>query len=279
MIHLRVKLLPLFLVTFSAAAAASAAAQTPNVPPAKGFILHEERQVDRFVVQQWVSEVSPDVSASGFCECKTVVYEGTRRIVTLGAEAGITTVESSSWDIDGDGRVELVVTTHSGGAHCCQSTTIYSVAGVAKKILSVSTGNCPGELVDVDDDGVPEFRTCDDTFANAFCSFASSPMPTVVFAYDKASGAYAVATPRYLSPSQEQIAAAVSLAREAMGENPRDTEIHRCSALAPALSLIYGGRLNEGLALFRRLYNRPDAPHFEQMTMELVRKSALWIGQ
>jgi hypothetical protein len=45
------------------------------------------------------------------------------------------------------------------------------------------------------------------------------------------------------------------------------------------LSLIYGGRVDEGLALFRLVYRRPDAPQLEQKAMELVRKSPLWIGQ
>jgi hypothetical protein len=264
------------LVAFFATIPA-ATAQTLKAPPAKGFILHEQRQVDRFVVQQWVSEAEPEVSAAGFCDCITVVYEGNRRILSLGPGAGITRVESSDRDITGDGRAELVVARNSGGAHCCESTTIYSVDASPREILSVSTGNCPGQLVDLDKDGVPEFQTCDDTFANAFCSFVFSPMPTVVFAYDKTKGAYAVATPRYLNAPQE-VEASVAKARKAVQENPGDADILRCSALAPALSLIYGGRVNEGLALFRLLYERPDTPQLEQKAMELVRQSPLWIA-
>src|SRR5690348_5648466 len=123
--------LPRVLVAFSGLGVVAAAAQTPKVPPATGFILHEERHVDRFVVQQWVSEASPDVSASGLCECMTVVYEGDRQVLNLGHDEGITSVRSSGTDITGDGQAELVVTKHSGGAHCCESTTIYSVEGVA----------------------------------------------------------------------------------------------------------------------------------------------------
>jgi hypothetical protein len=139
-----------FVVTFSVAAIASAAAQTPSVPPGKNLVLHEQRQVDRFAVQKWASEASPDLSAAGSCECVTMVYEGHRQILNLGLDYGITRVESSGTDITGDGRAELVVTRHSGGAHCCESTTIYSVDGGASEILAVSTGNCPEELVDRD---------------------------------------------------------------------------------------------------------------------------------
>jgi len=264
------------LITCFVAGIGSASAQPPKLSPRKGFVFHDQRQVDRFVVQRWVSETSPEVSASGICECITVVYEGDRKILTLGPDEGSIDVASSGKDITGDGRAELVVRTNSGGAHCCESTSIYSIEGAPREILSVATGSCPGELVDLDKDGVPEFKTCDDTFANAMCSFAYSPMPNVVFAYDKAKRRYAVATPRYLIAAEEA-KAAVAEARKAMQENPQDVDIRRCGALAPALSLIYGGRVDEGLALFRLLYKRPDAPQVERKTMELVRKSPLWI--
>jgi hypothetical protein len=266
------------LVTFFAAGIGSASAQPPRLPPAQGFMFHDQRQVDRFVVQRWVSEALPQVSASGQCECITVVYEGNRKILSLGPDVGSIDVASSGNDITGDGRAELVVRTHSGGAHCCESTSIYSIESAPREILSVSTGSCPGELVDLDKDGVPEFTTCDDTIANAICAFAFSPMPRVVFAYDKTKRSYVVATPRYLIAAEEA-KAAVAEARRAMQENPQDEDIRRCSALAPALSLIYGGRVDEGLALFRLLYRRPDAPQVERKTMELVRKSPLWIPQ
>jgi hypothetical protein len=191
------------LVAFTCSSIAAGDAQTPETPPASGFILLDERKVDRFLVQRWVSQASREVSPSEVCECMTVVYEGKRQVLRLGLDQGITRVESSGRDITGDGLSELVVTTHSGGAHCCESTAIYSVGGASRKVLSVSTGNCPGELVDLNNDGVPEFKTCDDTFANTICSLAFSPMPTVVFAYDKTKGAYAVATPRYLNAADE----------------------------------------------------------------------------
>jgi hypothetical protein len=270
--------LPCLVIVLTAVGISPATAETPRVPPAARFILHQERAVERFVVQQWVSEASPDVSASGFCVCITVVYDGNRQILRLGHDDGILGIASSGSDITGDGRAELVVTKNSGGAHCCESTTIYSIEAAPREILSVSTGNCPGSLVDLDNDGVAEFQTCDDTFAYAFCSFAFSPMPTVVFAYDKVQRAYRVATPRYVEAVQ-QVQASAAAARKAMEENPGDVDIRRCRALAPALSLIYAGRVNEGLALFRMLYTRPDAPQVEQKTMELVKKSPLWIAQ
>jgi hypothetical protein len=106
----------------------------------------------------------------------------------------------------------LIVTRNTGGAHCCESTVIYSVRPAARELLSVSTGNCPGVLVDPDKDGVSEFQTCD-SFANVFCAFAFSPMPAVVFAYDKMTGGHALATPRYLDAAAQVDRSVAAVAR------------------------------------------------------------------
>jgi hypothetical protein len=80
-----------------------AAAQTPASAPAQGYRLHAERTVDRFVVQQWVSETNPDVSPAGFCECILVVYEAGRLVLNLGQTAGIVSVSAIA-DVTGDRR-------------------------------------------------------------------------------------------------------------------------------------------------------------------------------
>ncbi|MEQ1575584.1 MAG: hypothetical protein ABL993_15190, partial [Vicinamibacterales bacterium] len=223
--------------------APAAGAQTPQTPPDKGFTLHEQRAVDRFVVQRWVSEASPDVSPAGFCECITLVYEGNRQVLNLGLDVGLTSVTSVG-DVTGDRLAELVISGNSGGAHCCQSTSIYSVEGaMLQPLLSLNTDDCSGELIDLDKNGTIEFSTCDASFKYAFCSFAFTPFPPVVFAYDRRKGEFALATPRYARHLQLQSARE---ARKAMAEYPDEPEILRCSALGPALGLIYTGRVAQG---------------------------------
>jgi len=141
----------------------------------------------------------------------------------------------------------------------------------------LSTGNCTGELIDLDKNGVLEFQTCDDMFAYEFCSFAFSPMPTVVLAYDARKGAFALATPRLAKYLPDPKRAQLDDARKTMAENRADPEISRCAAFGPALSLIYSGRINEGLAIFRQLYRRPDRAMLEQKAMDMVKKSPLWV--
>ncbi len=256
--------------------APAAGAQTPQTPPDMGFRLHEQRAVDRFVVQRWVSEANPDVSPAGFCECITLVYEGNRQVLTLGLDIGLVGV-SSVGDLTGDRLAELVISNNSGGAHCCQSTAIYSSEGsTLRPLLSVSTEDCSGELIDLDKNGTMEFSTCDASFKYEFCSFAFTPFPPAVFAYDRGTGEFALATPRFARFLQLQSARE---ARKTMAEYPNDPEILRCAALGPALGLIYTGRVARGQALFRQLYRGSDAAAVELKAMEMARTSAMWTAR
>lgn len=255
--------------------APAVSAQTPRVPPDTGFILHEEKSVDRFVIQRWVAVANPEVSPAGFCECITVVYEGARQLFTPALDGGIAGVGTVS-DITGDRLAELVVRKHSGGAHCCESTSIYSVEREGPRpLLSLETADCLGELVDLDKDGSAEFETCDAKFGYEFCSFAFTPFPPVVFAYDRQKGEFVLSTPRYARYLQLQ---SESDARAIMKEHPNEAEIQRCAALGPALGLIYTGRVAEGQALFRKLYRGPDAMAVEQRALEIARSSDLWLS-
>jgi hypothetical protein len=248
-------------------------AQTPRVAPAQGFVLLEETVVDRFIVQRWVSGTNPEVSPAGYCECINQIYEGSRLVFDLGIDGGITHVTATS-DVTGDRRAELVINTNSGGAHCCQATAIYSVGDATpRQLLSLNTGDCSGELIDLDKDGTAEFQTCDAAYAYAFCSFAFSPLPPVVFAYDRQKAEYVLVTPKFARRLQLR---SVSEARQMMAEYRDDPALVRCAALGPALGLIYTGRVAQGQRLFRQLYRGPDAIEVERKALEMAMKSALW---
>jgi hypothetical protein len=253
-----------------------AGAQTPRVAPSTGFIFLDEKAVDRFVVQRWVSAASPEVSPAGFCECMTVVYEGTRRLFTPALDGGTTSV-SVVGDVTGDRLAELVFRSYSGGAHCCESTAIYSIERAGpRSLLSINTDACLGELVDLDKNGASEFRACDPMFGYAFCSFAFTPFPPVVFSYDRQKGEFVLSTPRYARYLQLQ---SENEARSLMKEYPNEAEVSRCAALGPALGLIYTGRVARGQALFRKLYTGPDAMAVERKALEMARSSPLWIAR
>lgn len=260
------------------------AAQTPREAPQDGYGLHDERSVGPFTIQRWVNSAMPEVSPAGMCDCITIVYEGARRVTTFGRAGTLTAFTASTLsgtDINGDRFPDLIVSAWSGGAHCCYSSGIYSVGENVTPILVLETGNCgPGELEDLDGDRTLEFITCDDQWAYAYCSFADSPLPRVIYSYDRTRGMYVVDTPRYAARYRDQLAEALDEAQTWLSTSGgRDAAVDRCRLLRPALGLMYSGRFSDGIALIRGLYRGDDREEFEREVTQKVRSSRLWVDR
>ncbi|HEY3381959.1 MAG TPA: VCBS repeat-containing protein [Vicinamibacterales bacterium] len=93
-------------------------------------------------------------------------------------------------DINGDSTLELLVSTHSGGAHCCATLHIWSLGLSPKPLLDYEGGNATDlEVRDLDGDGRKELLLGDDGLAYFDdLSYASSPasIPLVAcFAVDR----------------------------------------------------------------------------------------------
>ena len=274
------------LLSACGAAPAPAPAPVParHEPPRDGYQLHDTRALGGLTVERWVAPASLEVSPSGMCDCITIVYLGERKVLTLGEPGAMTatTIDATSGtDITGDSQPDVVVSTWSGGAHCCYSTSVYSIGREVRPLLNIETGNCgPGEFMDLDGDKRLEIITCDDRWGYTYCSFAESPFPRVVFAYNAARGEYEVATPRFASGFRDEIAAQTSEARTRMAaEGGKDAGRDKCTVLRPALSLLYAGRLDEGRALIRDLYRGADLDAFEREVVEGARASRLWVAR
>jgi hypothetical protein len=262
--------------------ATSALPQTPHEAPRDGYDLHDQRPAGPFTVQRWVNSASPGVSAAGVCDCITVVYEDVRRVMTLGTAgtlAAYTITDLSGADVNGDGDPDLVVSAWSGGAHCCYSSGVYSIGEHVQQVLALETGNCgPGAFEDLDGNGTIEFITCDDRWAYTYCSFADSPLPRVVYAYEPSRATYVPDTPRYASHYRDQLSAALAEAQTWLAESGgRDPGIDKCRLLRPALGLMYSGRFDDGLVLIRSLYHGADREQFAHETAERVRTSPMWV--
>jgi hypothetical protein len=259
-----------------------AVAQTPREAPHDGYGLHDERTVGPFTIQRWVNSAMPEVSPAGMCDCVTVVYQGVRRVMTFGRPGTMTAFTASDLsgtDINADGFPDLVVSAWSGGAHCCYSSGVYSVGESVKAILVLETGNCgSGELEDLDGNGTREFITCDDQWAYAYCSFADSPLPRVIYSYDPSRSMYVVDTPRFAGRYRDQLAEALDEAQTWLSASGgRDQGLDKCRLLRPVLGLMYSGRFSDGVLLLRGLYRGADREQFEREVTQRVRESRLWV--
>jgi hypothetical protein len=92
-------------------------------------------------------------------------------------------------DVHGGKTPELLVSSHSGGAHCCETLHVFALAESPRELLRYAAGNAIGyEFRDLDGDGRMELLLGDDSFAYfGDLSYAASPsyLPLVACAADR----------------------------------------------------------------------------------------------
>jgi hypothetical protein len=88
-------------------------------------------------------------------------------------------------DLDGDREPEVIVDLFTGGAHCCDVSTIYWFAEGSGKYapLRHDWRDAGYRLQDLGRDGTVELRTRDARFAYRFSSYAESYMPVRFFRF------------------------------------------------------------------------------------------------
>lgn len=89
-------------------------------------------------------------------------------------------------DLDNDKQPEVMVSTFTGGAHCCTNTVIYRWQG--NKFAKTETGFMDGgggAFEDLNKDGKMEFLTFNNAFLYAFSSYAGSFPPSVILEYNQ----------------------------------------------------------------------------------------------
>lgn len=104
-------------------------------------------------------------------------------------------------NLDRDDIPEVVVSTFTGGAHCCTITTLYSWQGdrlhrTRTYPLDASGG---GTFEDLNGDGYSEFISADTRFLYSFSSYAGSFPPTVILSF---RGGYLVDVTRQFPETQ-----------------------------------------------------------------------------
>ena len=109
--------------------------------------------------------------------------------------------------------------------------------------------------VDLDGDGVYEIGSYVTSFYGAFnqLSVMATPLPEMVFKYDKRSGRYLPANHRYRDYLLKDIETGISSLPTAAGEQ------YLASRLNVLLRLLYAGKEKEGWEFFDKAYTLPDA--------------------
>lgn len=87
-------------------------------------------------------------------------------------------------DLDSNGTAEVLVSTYSGGAHCCTNYKIYTWQD--GEFVTAETGYLDGgggSFEDLNGDGLTEFVTVDNSFLYRFSSYAGSFPPSLIYTF------------------------------------------------------------------------------------------------
>ncbi len=149
-------------------------------------------------------------------------------------------VQTENNDLNKNGITDLEIQSFSGGAHCCFSTTLLELSNPASVVFDHAFSECPALSDDLDGDGIPEYQSCDDRWAYEYCSYAESPLPTVVWKWNGEN--YEIANAEFPQAYQAEIARALELFLSLKAETVEWTPTPECSALALTLPYLYLGQ-------------------------------------
>jgi hypothetical protein len=150
-------------------------------------------------------------------------------------------------DINGDGARDAVLDLHSGGAHCCQTLVVISIGDSHAWMSTVVSGSdANSKFLDLDDDGIFEVETGDDTFLYWKNSYAASPQPPIVLAWN---GAEWMLSPSHMAapaPSPDELKA-LAAAHQALREY--EDSVWTSGLPYTVIDLIYTGNADSAIHL------------------------------
>lgn len=130
-------------------------------------------------------EVSSSLDADGLHVARIRLTDSagaTTEIVGAGAGYGANAAFAVTRLDASDTVSQVLVSTFTGGAHCCSVLTVVESRDGAWRTFDLGSwdGDTPAMPRDVDSDGVKEFRFVDQAFLYAFASYAESWAPPVI---------------------------------------------------------------------------------------------------
>ncbi|MCC5787203.1 MAG: hypothetical protein JJU33_10940 [Phycisphaerales bacterium] len=191
---------------------------------------------------------------------RLTVARGTREMLSRSVEAGgrltlgsgapesAQTVFGRGQDVTGDGTVDLIVTEFTGGSNCCTNYYIYRVGSAGPELVDEIRAEYGGRFADLNRDGKPEFEGRDWSFAHWRASFAESPAPRIVLAFDGRRYKLSTELMRTSAPNPRQLEEKIeSVLLDPSWEDGRPP----VTLWSEALDLIYSGHPELGMRFIR----------------------------
>ena len=91
------------------------------------------------------------------------------------------TLHSVGRDLNGDGKPDMHLSSHSGGPQCCTTHHVLALKPQVKRLAAYSAGSVGGgEFIDAPGRKSPVMFSADDSSANAFAPYANSYFPVMI---------------------------------------------------------------------------------------------------
>lgn len=177
-------------------------------------------------------------------------------------------------DLTNDGIAEVVISSFSGGAHCCTTSVVLELqSGNINEIFRLDSSECGISTEDIDGDGTKEISGCDDIWAYAYCAYAFSPLPTMLWAWDGAQFSVANLNPAYQQVFAHDIAMGMDILLEGLQSDALWSP--ECTALWLALPYLYQDKQTYARAALEFVYdNLPVSPE----NPDIDNGSDLWLS-
>ncbi|MCA9311343.1 MAG: hypothetical protein KDA21_09070, partial [Phycisphaerales bacterium] len=165
-------------------------------------------------------------------------------------------------DVTGNGMLNLVIESDTGGSGCCGTQYIYEYDPAVPSLVPIAVLQGRGRWRDVDGDALPEFVVGDDSFSYRWTSGAESPYPLVILRWRDDHYEAAIDLMRAPAPTRGQI-------EEWLVAAPTDgigLTIQR------ALAMVYTGHADLGWDFLGRanasIWNQPELVNSVRAALE-----------
>lgn len=156
-----------------------------------------------------------------------VAFETDGRFVTIGSpyapatDANATPGEfgalDANTDIDADGVPDVIISSYSGGAHCCWDYALISLSDPPRATFEFSSAvGARFTLENTEAGTVTLIETADTTFAYWRTSYVDSPMPGIAMRLSHGQTTIAADLMRRPAPSPQELASEAARVREAI---------------------------------------------------------------
>jgi hypothetical protein len=184
-----------------------------------------------------------------------------------------------------NGRKQIIIEEHTGGAHCCHLYWILDL-GDTIRILYKSNENETeiGALMWIFDYGNDEYYEFSQ-YLNSFHYFdklsgANSPGAVAVYKYSKALGIYVLANSDYPNENLERIEYTKSSVKEILDStkefDSEDSENLLSKTLEVLIDYIYAGQENTGWLFFDSNYVLPDKIKMKENIRGVLKASVVY---